>query len=283
MDLVTLTKLVMGVSVVLVVVSVGMSTNPGTALRLLKQPAMVLKAMLAMFVAMPLFTLLVTWMLPLETDVRIALLALSLSPMPPVMPVTQVKLGADFDYAIGIDLAATVTALATAPLFILLFENVYHRDVAFTIGPMLKVLLTTISVPLILGILVNHFAPAFATRARGPVGKAASVTMAIGTLIMIAVAWQGIWGAIGNGTLLAILLMTVFGLFIGHLLGGPVAGNRSALAAATATRHPGVALALGAMAHPGEMQNVVGAVLLYILAGGLFTLPYTRWAKARTA
>lgn len=281
MDLATLTKLMMGTSVVLVVVAIGMSTSPGTALHLLKSPVTVLKAMFAMFVAMPLFTLLVTWVLPLETDVRIALLALSLSPMPPIMPVTQAKLNADFDYAIGVDLAATVTALATAPLLILLFENVYHHDVAFAIGPMLKVLLTTIAVPLALGILINRFAPRFAALARGPVGKTASVTLSVGTLVMLTAAWQGIWGAIGSGTLVAILLMTGFGIGIGHLLGGPDPDNRSALAAATATRHPGVALALGAMANPGEMQNVVGAVLLYMLAGGLFSLPYMRWAKAR--
>lgn len=283
MDAAKLVNLVVITSVVLVVVSIGMSTSPGTAVRLLRSPATVSKAMFAMFVAMPLFTLLVTWVLPLETDVRIALLALSLSPMPPVMPVTQKKVGASFDYAIGIDVAATVTALAMAPLFILLFETVYQRDAAFAIGPMLKVLLMTIGAPLAFGILVNSFAPALAERVRGQIGKVAGITLAVGTLIMIVAAWRGIWGAIGNGTLLAILLMTGFGIIVGHLLGGPVAGNRSALATATATRHPGVAIAIGAMADPAGMQSIVGTVLLYMLAGGVFAMPYMRWAKARAA
>lgn len=283
MDAAALLKLVILTSVMLVVASIGMSTRQGTALGFLKDPAPVSKAMLAMFVAMPLFTLLVTWALPLDPAVRIALLALAISPMPPVMPLTQAKVGADTEYAIGIQVAACATALAAAPLFILLLEEVYHHDVAFEIGPMLKVLVLTISVPLTGGILMNRFAPDFAARVRGPVGKAAGLTLALGMLVMLAISWRDIAGALGNGALVAILLMTLFGLAVGHLLGGPHPGNRSALATATASRHPGVAIAVGAVADPTAISAIVGAVLLYLLANAAFIQPYLRWAKARAA
>ncbi|MGL6042648.1 MAG: hypothetical protein ACRC1J_01875, partial [Sandaracinobacteroides sp.] len=120
MDPATILKLIIVSSVVLIVVSIGMNVRPGTALRFLKDPVPASKAMLAMFVAMPLFVLLVTSLFPLEPAVRVALVALSLSPMPPILPRKEVKLGAGMDYAIGIQVTAMVTALVAAPLFILI-------------------------------------------------------------------------------------------------------------------------------------------------------------------
>ncbi len=57
--------------------------------------------------------------------------------------------------------------------------------------------------------------------------------------------------AIGIGTLLAVVAIAVFGLAVGHLLGGPNEGNHGALAVATAARHPGVAIGLAAVSFPG--------------------------------
>jgi BASS family bile acid:Na+ symporter len=147
----------------------------------------------------------------------------------------------------------------------------------------MQVVMVTIGGPLVVGILVKRFAPEFAARWRGPVGTAAMVTLVVGVLGLVVLAWQGILAAVGNGTLVAIALMTAFGLAVGHFLGGPDADNRNALALATASRHPGVAMGLAAMTDPVSTQAVLGAVLLYLLAGGIFSLPYKRWAKGEAA
>jgi bile acid:Na+ symporter, BASS family len=279
MDPASILKLIIVSSVVLIVVSIGMNVRPGTALAFLKSPIPVSKAMLAMFVAMPLFTLLITWWLPLENSARIALLALSVSPMPPLLPRKEVKLGADMEYAIGIQVAAMITALVAAPLFVWIFGQVFGRQIAFEAGPMLQVLLLTIGAPLAVGVLIKRYAPDFAAKWRDLLGKAATITLALGALVMIVAAWPSIRAAVGNGTLVAIALMTLFGLAVGHWLGGPDKDNRNALAVATASRHPGVAIGLASMADPVSMQAVVGAILLYLVAGAVFGLPYSRWAK----
>jgi BASS family bile acid:Na+ symporter len=172
-----------------------------------------------------------------------------------------------------------LTALVAAPLYVWLFGEVFGRDVSFEVGPLLKVLLLTIGGPLLVGILVKRYAPDFAARWRGPLGKAATVTLALGALVLLVVAWPGIRAAVGNGTLVAIALMTLFGLAVGHMLGGPDPDNRNALAVATASRHPGVAIGLAAMADPVSMQPVLGAVLLYLVAGALVSIPFNRRAK----
>ena len=83
---------------------------------------------------------------------------------------------------------------------------------------------------------------------------------------------------LGDGTLLAILLFLALGLLVGHLLGGPTPGGRSVLALATASRHPGVALAIAQIIFPAE-QSVTAALLLYLVTSMVVTAPYVRWRK----
>jgi BASS family bile acid:Na+ symporter len=77
---------------------------------------------------------------------------------------------------------------------------------------------------------------------------------------------------------LAILLFIGIGLAAGHLLGGPDDGNRTALALATATRHPGVAIAVVHAVAPAE-KDVAAVVFLYLLVGVAASIPYMKWRQ----
>jgi BASS family bile acid:Na+ symporter len=88
------------------------------------------------------------------------------------------------------------------------------------------------------------------------------------------------WSLLGNGTAAALAGFVLVGLAIGHALGGPVPENRTSLAIATATRHPGVALLLARANFPEE-QLVVPAVLLYLLVNAVVAIPYLLWIKRR--
>jgi BASS family bile acid:Na+ symporter len=83
---------------------------------------------------------------------------------------------------------------------------------------------------------------------------------------------------IGNGTLLAIVVMTAIGLAVGHLLGGPLDEGRPVLALATAARHPAIAAAIAQAAFP-DAPLVPAAVLLDLIVVALVSIPYTRWVK----
>ena len=63
-------------------------------------------------------------------------------------------------------------------------------------------------------------------------------------------------------------------------LGGPVPENRTSLAIATSSRHPGVALLLARANFPAE-KLVVAAVLLYLLVNAVLAIPYLLWIKRR--
>jgi BASS family bile acid:Na+ symporter len=68
------------------------------------------------------------------------------------------------------------------------------------------------------------------------------------------------------------------GLAIGHFLGGPLSENRTALAISTASRHPGIAIAIAAANFP-EQTLVTPAIFLYLLVTAVVSIPYLLWSK----
>jgi BASS family bile acid:Na+ symporter len=82
-----------------------------------------------------------------------------------------------------------------------------------------------------------------------------------------------------NFTLVAIVGFVAIGLVTGHLFGGPDPDTRTALALATATRHPGVALAVLGVIEPAN-RDVVPVILLYLLVGMIASAPYIAWRKS---
>jgi bile acid:Na+ symporter, BASS family len=71
----------------------------------------------------------------------------------------------------------------------------------------------------------------------------------------------------------------LIGLAAGHLLGGPDPGDRTVLALATCTRHPGIAMAIAALNFPEQKTAVMAMGLLHMIIGGIVAIPYTVWSK----
>ena len=88
------------------------------------------------------------------------------------------------------------------------------------------------------------------------------------------------YSLIGNGTLLALGAFVVIGLTVGHFLGGPDPSERTVLAISTATRHPGMAMAIANANNPGN-KLLFGAMLLYILCHVVLTIPYLKLTRTK--
>jgi bile acid:Na+ symporter, BASS family len=79
-----------------------------------------------------------------------------------------------------------------------------------------------------------------------------------------------------------IVVIVLIGLAAGHLLGGPNPHHRTVLALSTATRHPGVAIAIAHTNFP-EQKLALAAILLYLLISGVVTIPYLKSRKSTDA
>jgi BASS family bile acid:Na+ symporter len=98
----TVAELVLVLGIVLIVLAIGLRARIADPLLLLRSPWLGARAMLSMFVAFPLFALLVVWLLPLGQPVRTTLLALAVSPMPPIVAKEGTDAGGQGDYVIGL-------------------------------------------------------------------------------------------------------------------------------------------------------------------------------------
>ena len=275
----TILKLVLLLGVVLLVIAIGVQARLQEPLLLLKRPALALRAMLAMYGALPAFVLLLVWLLPLREGVGAVLLGFSVSPVLPPWAKKGAAVGGHADYVIGLQLLSTGLSLLVVPLMIAIACRLF--GVATVLQPLAMelVLLVTVAIPLALGIGLARFYPNAAPRLGALADRLGSFLILIGAIALLIAHGQKIPGVIGQGTVIVTIVVIAFGLLVGGLLGGPDPGNRRALASATVCRHPAIALLLASGAFPEQEATVIGTVLLYLLASLVLPIPYERWRK----
>lgn len=282
MSLQTLIPLVLKASILLSVLAIGLSASLQDATYLFRRPGRLLRALLAMNVLMPWFAVAVVLLFDLDRPVKIALVALAVSPIPPLLPKKMLKAGGTESYVIGLLVAVSLLAIIFVPLAMEILEQAFSVPLRMTFAAIATLVFTTVLLPLGLGIAIHMLLPALATRLIKPVSVIASVgLLACGVAVLFAAA-PAVWTLVGNGTLVALAAVVIFGLVIGHALGGPEPENRSSLAIATAARHPGIAIALTHANFP-EQKLAMGAVLLYLLVNAVVSVPYQLWIKRRAA
>jgi len=288
MDLATLTPLVvkaiplvLKASILLTVFTLGLQTSIDDVLSLLRRPSLLLRSLLAMSVVMPLVALALDAAFKFRPAVEIALVALALSPVPPVLPKKELKAGGSSSYGFGLLVIAGLFAIVFVPLALEVVERVFSVPLQLSPGQVAQIILLTVLAPLGLGVLFKSVAPTLAERIARPLSLVATVLLLAGALPILFTKWPAMISLIGNGTLAAIVVFILVGLTAGHLLGGPDPADRTVLALSTASRHPGVALAIVSANFP-QAKLVLPAVLLYLIMGAILTIPYLKWRKSKT-
>jgi BASS family bile acid:Na+ symporter len=278
MSLTTLIPLVLKVSIALNVIGLGLNASPQDATYLFRRPHQLLRSLLAMNVVMLLCAAALAINFDLHRAVKIALVALAVSPIPPMLPKKTLKAGGEASYTIGLLVAAALLAIVFVPVAVELLGRAFGTPSHMSPGAVALLVLMTVLVPLVVGIAVQSLAATFAARIARPISLVATVLLIASAFPVLFTAWPTIVSLTGNGTILALAAFVVVGLAVGHLLGGPDPEDRTVLALATASRHPGVALAIAHANFP-EQQLVLAAVLLYLLVSAIVSLPYLAWRR----
>lgn len=282
MTLAQLIPLAIKISIFLIVFALGLKTEKGDAVYLLRRPSLLLRSILSMNIAMVAVAVATSALFDLPFPVEVALIALAVSPVPPILPKKQTKAGGSASYSISLLAAAAMAAIVLAPLAVGLAGAFFGREAGISLAAVAKTVLVTVLVPLGLGIAVRMFAPLLAERAARPVSILATALLVLSVLPVLFVATRAIWELVGNGVAVALAAFTLIGLAIGHLLGGPDPENRTVLALATGTRHPGVAIAIASTNFPDE-KAVLAVVLYHLVIGAIVSIPYVRSRRTSNA
>lgn len=160
MSLQTLIPIVLQANVLLNVFAIGLRASAQDATYLFRRPSEMVRALLAMNVLMPLFAIVLISIFDLSPAVRIALVALSVSPMPPLLPNKMVKAGGTDSYAIGLLIAVGLLAIIFVPLAMEIIERVRNVPLQMSVTSIATLIFVTTMLPLGLGVAVHSFAPA---------------------------------------------------------------------------------------------------------------------------
>jgi len=277
MTLVQLIPIVIQLSMALSIFCVGLNARFEDLTYVTTTPGLLVRSLLAMNVIMPAVAVVAAVLFDLSVVVEVALVAMALSPIPPILPHKEIEAGGAPSYILGLMVATALLSILFVPVVATLLGKIFGRPVHVVPGDVAKIVLTSILLPLLAGVCVKRLSRAAASRIARPLSIIASLLL-VAAFVPVLIAQRHAFAAlVGNFTLLAIVMFVVIGLAVGHLLGGPHPDDRTVLALSTATRHPAVAMAV---VHESQDKHAILAViLLVLLLGGLVSAPYVKWRR----
>ena len=118
MDLKQLVMLGLQVSIVCTVFGYGLKTRTAALVGVARRPALLVRSVICVLVVMPALAFALTRLFAIRHEVEIALVALAISPVPPLLPMKEGKAGARVSYGLGLLALLALVSIATIPLAI---------------------------------------------------------------------------------------------------------------------------------------------------------------------
>jgi bile acid:Na+ symporter, BASS family len=274
-------KLALQASIMLTVFGFGLGATLKDVLYLVRHPRMLLISLVSMFIVMPFIALALVLVFDPPQAARVALVALALSPVPPILLTRQRKAGGRASYGLGLTAAVSILSIVLVPALVAFLGRLMDRPFEMGPGAVAGQVVVAVVLPLAAGMLLRALLPAMADRLERPVALVANVVLLAAAVIVLAAAFPRLAQVLTFGTVAALVIFTVLGLAFGHVLAGPEPGDSAVLALASAVRHPGIALAIAGANFPS--LDVGAVTILYLLIGGLLCIPYMKRMHRQSA
>jgi BASS family bile acid:Na+ symporter len=269
-------------SIFLAVLAVGMRVAPADLRYLLSNPSRLMRSLVAMNILAPIIAVMVCRTFSLHPAVIVALVTLSVAPVGALFSQSMLPLVTPGrgSYAHGLFFASTVLSVILTPLAVEVIQAIFGGDVHVNPLAIAQVVIGSVLVPLGVGLAVGRWWPA-AKEWIGTIQKLSSLMLLACFIVIIALTWSYMGSVIREGTLTAIAVLALSGIAVGHFLGGPEEDDRTVLAFATVSRHPGVAIAV---ANLTDQPLAPIGVLLAVIVSEIAAVPYKKWRqRLRTA
>jgi predicted Na+-dependent transporter len=241
----------------------------------LKNVRLVVLALLANFVLVPLLAYVISLIIPLEDSLKVGLMVLALSAGAPFLVLEARAAKANLALAVGVMTLLMVVTIFYLPLVLPLLLTGIEVD-AWSIAMSLIVLML---IPLLLGLLVKSTAPDTAQHWQPAMNKIGSLGILILLVVGLGLNAANVISLIGTGGFLALLLFIAGSLLIGFAIGGRDPGVRNVAGLGTAQRNVSAAIVVTLANFAGT--NAVPFVLVASILIPLILLPTARWLGRR--
>lgn len=251
--------------------SMGLSLKMSQIIAPLKNVRMVIVALLANFVLVPLLAYLITLVLDLDEPIRIGLILLSTAAGAPFLPkLVEVAKGSTA-FSVGLMVLLMVVTIVYLPIVLPLLLG----DVAVDPWDIAQSLIVLMLIPLGTGLFVKARYEEIAVKVQPTLGQASNIALLVLTVAGLVLNFREMIGLVGSLGLLAGFVFIVLSLAIGYFLGGSEAGNRSVMGLGTAQRNISAALVVAGQNFDLDVITylmviaVIGLVVLMPAAGEL--------------
>jgi predicted Na+-dependent transporter len=208
----------------------GMSLTVGQIVEPLRNLRLVVLALVASFVIVPVTALILKQVIPMDEELQIGLLLMASAHGAPFLPkLAQVARG-NLAFAVGLMTLLIVGTVIYLPIVLPLMLP----GVTVDAGQIASSLFFQMIVPLIAGLVVRARWEEAADEAKKPLAQVSSISLVLLLVLMLGLNIQNVIDLFGSGALLAVLILTVVAVGSGYLFGGPSEDTRGVLALGTA-------------------------------------------------
>jgi predicted Na+-dependent transporter len=242
----------------------------------LKNARLVILALLANFVLVPLLAYVITKVIPLDQSLQIGVILLGTAAGAPFIPKLVQGAKGNVAYAVGLMFLIMVVTIFYLPFILPLLlpgVEVNPWDIA-------KSLIVTMLIPLLIGMLIKSHSPDVADHWAPVMQKISSLSILILLVVGLGLNISNILGFIGTLGIGAMVLLIVGSLGIGLLFGGRDPGVRTAMGLSTANRNGAAALLVATQNFSGT--DTLPFVLVGVVLMLLILLPVAKRMGARS-
>ena len=230
--------------------SVGLQTTAGDLRSLLKSKGLLLRSLLANFVAVPIVGIVLVRTLPFKPEAAAALLLLACTPggISALQFTTRIKGASLFAGSSAFLLTFVAVFLSPALLTLVLPGDI---SVVIPYGRALLFVVVFLLLPLVAGTLVRSREELLAEKLSKPCAIV-SLVLFIVVLVLIMGLRKEAMNAVGKEALLYMLIFIIISMAVGWFMGGPAQETRPVLATVTGMRHVALSILIALNAFPDQ-------------------------------
>jgi len=237
------------------------------------KPGLLLRALLASFVLVPIVAIVVAQIFPLPAPVRIGIMLMAITPGAPLIYQKVSKMKWNSALAASYQVIVSFLVIVFLPFITLLFGYLYPNEGVITPLQVFKQVLSVQFIPLAIGLGFRAGIPDLADDLQEFVTRIGNgMFLALAIVILV----KGLDAVLEAGILpiLAITLIVTATLAIGHFLGGHDLETRATLAIANATRNAGLALVISVLNF--TKTEILPTVIVYALISAFAVVIYNK-------
>lgn len=268
------------VAIVALMFLAGLRAAPGSILTTLRDWPLIVRALVANVVLVPIFAIVLVRAFSLPTPIAVGIILMALAPgIPFLIASAGSRQGGSDSLAVCLAFLLPAVSIITLPLWVAIL-GATMGGLNLPVDRVVATLLLTQLLPLLAGIVIGRRSERLRAALLRPVGIVSILALLLLVVLIAVPGAKALATVFGTGANLAILTLIVLSLMTGWYLGGPQPETRRTLALATELRNVGLAATLGSTFFAGTdvLVTVVAFLIIQLIVGFLAGAYFSRTA-----